>query len=54
MKDCKDCGVPHEYWWDCPLASKTMNYGWKFAARQNDARREAFYAKKASDPFGSD
>jgi hypothetical protein len=58
VKRCEECSsllrqeIEHEYWWDCPRAAETMNYGWHFARGQNDARREDFFKRAAADPFG--
>lgn len=49
---CEKCGTEVKIgaWPWCPHG--VSRYGWHFGQGQNDARREAFYAKRAADPFG--
>lgn len=51
---CEKCGkeVPIGEWPWCPHGEPRG--GWHFAQGHNDARKDAFFAKRAADPFGQD
>jgi hypothetical protein len=51
---CESCGIEYGIG-DSPWCRDSHQRGvsnWHFKQGQNDARREAFYAKRAADPFG--
>lgn len=53
---CENCGIEYGIG-DSPWCRDAHARGvsnWHFAQGQNDARREAFYARRAADPFGQD
>lgn len=51
---CEGCGIEYGIG-DSPWCRDAHARGvsnWHFAQGQNDARRQAFYEKRAADPFG--